>query len=160
ARRGSAEVAWVLLATRSGQSRRLPDLPPRSDWIPARPPDDAVAQLTEDATKLARVRSWLTLAPPEPRPFPYRLPLERASGGSEVKDTDVTVDGEQLDVVLRPDPSPNADPSPRYVYIFAVDSAGKAILIFPLGGGVENRFPIDVGEKPHDFRLAVRLVIQ
>jgi hypothetical protein len=160
ARRGAAEVAWVLLAPRSGKSRRLADLPVRSDWIPARPPGDAAGRLKDDALKLARVRGWLTLDPPEGQRFPYSLALVRISDGREVKDTDVTFDGERLKAVLRPDPSPDADPGQRYVYLFAVDSAGEGILIFPRGGGVENRFPIDPAETPHDQVLDDSLVIQ
>jgi uncharacterized caspase-like protein len=56
-----------------------------------------------------------------------RLELRPARNG-------VLIEGEQYELALH---SPS---SPRFVYVFAIDSRGESMLLFPRNGSVENRF--------------------
>jgi len=96
-----------------------------------------------------RTRHWHELVSESPSPF--RLALRRESDGS-VTSIGPVRGGERYSVVLR---ATAADLPSRFVYVFAIDSAGKSSLIYPKHGSVENRHTTgaDLGEESA-FRIS------
>jgi len=77
------------------------------------------------------VRSWQLLeSAPEMR-APYGLALRHARGGEPGR------------IILRAATPLPTDVPPRYYYVLAIDDLGRSSLVFPRGGSVENRFPIE-----------------
>ena len=54
---------------------------------------------------------------------------------------------------MRATPPLPADIPPRFFYVFSIDSSGKGVLLFPLSGSVENRFPLTRGMPPAEIDL-------
>ena len=126
----ASEYAWVRSDAQIAAGRRTA-LPLRTDWV-------AAAKLPELALRLARIQSWQLLeSPPEAR-SPYRLALRH--GSALVKDT--LVGDESYELLLRAAGPLPKQVAPRYIYIFVIDRFGRAVVLFPRNGSVENRFPL------------------
>ena len=169
----SLDYAWVRPnATRQDTHCALP---PRSDWYPCpaqplhkpacsgpilrdgggslvpRTLGSLSRQLLDSALKIAKIRSWLSLEPPDPGLYPYRLALHDTDSGQLVEEGKLP-QGTRLGLVLRALPRGLGGlVQPRFVYVFSIDSFGKATLLFPRldAGSVENRFPIQRGGAPY-----------
>ncbi len=132
------EYAWALPDSNE-QDTKL-ERPLRSDWIAVHGESaTAVTSLTSAARSLARVVGWLDLRSPALEDaWPYRLALESARTKQLV--TGGVEGGGCYKLLLQR--APGADPLPiptRRVYVFVVDSFGKAALLF--GSNLENEFP-------------------
>ena len=98
--------------------------------------------------------AWYDLESPHP-PAPYGLNVRHEATGKFVRG--IVAGGETYTIVLRA--SGAAEITPRYYYVFVVDSVGKSHLLFPRGGSVENRFPIGAPDaeiplgRPSAFRV-------
>ena len=135
------EYAWVRPEVEATDRSRTP-LPPRSEWQSAEKLRDAAIVLRHAIVRLHKILAWHVLpSPPESR-SPYRLVLVRSDGSAV--DDGIVRGGQQYALLLRTvvDPLPVRLP-PRYYYVFGIDSFGRSVLLFPLFGSVENRFPID-----------------
>jgi hypothetical protein len=139
------EYAWVRPAVKN-TDRRNTGLPTRSAWVPEDGRDhtlrDSVARLRDAVLRLRRIHAWHLLESPPRARYAYRLAVKRQRDGSVIRDGAVT-GGEIYNLFLRPAAAslPQRVP-PRYVYVFTIDSHGKSVLLFPLSGSVENRFPL------------------
>lgn len=122
-------------------------LPIRTDWMHLGDGTGEIRLITdsleEALLKLVRIRGWLTLSgPTEDAPFPYSLSLKKTVGG-DLKTGGVVYGGEKYKLVLRACREDLIDGvSPRYFYVFILDSYGKSTLLFPTGGNIRNRLPI------------------
>ena len=147
---GCIEYAWALPdVTAEDLRRQRSALPLRSDWFA----EDA-APLKDAALKLARVAGWLDLSPPESSAiWPYQLALRNSVTKQILEGAEVR-DGERYKLILRAAPgSIRAGVPARRVYVFVVDSFGKATLVF--GDNLGNEFPRpDVaGDPPETIAL-------
>ena len=70
---------------------------------------------------------------------PYRLTLRGRRDGRIV--SKMVIGGESYEIVLRANEP--GESAVRYYYVFVLDNRGKAILVFPRHGSVENRFPLE-----------------
>lgn len=117
------QYAWIRPSATSSDAR-LAALPARTKWT------RSTAALRDALERLRRIHAWQQL---ESRPSPYRLVIRHdgapVTDGTLVAGSDYTV-GIQASARALP---------PRYVYVFVIDSAGEAILVFPTHGSVENR---------------------
>jgi len=155
------EYAWVRPLTTSAQTQ-MAALPARTDWLPLNDdtPDSLAIGLRQRAQRLAVLRAWLQLeSPADTGRFPYHLAIRNTATG-ETRTSGPTRDGESYDLVLVVDDAMAHQVfDRRFVYVFAIDSAGSSTLLFPAGaaGAVENRLPLavsDNGELPKEIRLA------
>ncbi|HJW96345.1 MAG TPA: hypothetical protein VJ901_22235, partial [Thermoanaerobaculia bacterium] len=112
--------------------------PARTDWISA----TAAAAIRDSMLRLRRVHAWLTLlSPPGMRP-PYTFAIRRARDRAVVTDN-VLIGGERYGLSLQPRSSVASAASPRYVYVFSIDSYGRSVLVYPVNtGSVENRIAV------------------
>jgi Caspase domain len=134
--RGVVEFAWVRPATGDDEKRPLPA---RTDWQPL----SSNPRLEDPALLIAKIQDWLNLKPPREDAFPYHLVL-KDSQGERVEPGAILRAGETYGMGLTANPADLTRPvTPRYVYVFSIDSFGASVLLFPpLGqGNVENRFP-------------------
>jgi hypothetical protein len=136
---GCVEYAWALPdVTTEDLHGRHTDRPLRSDWL------ETPGLIKEAALKLARVAGWLQLASsPAGSTWPYRLALER-TGTERLIDSGEVHGKEQYQLVLRGDPEllkEAAFVAPRRVYVFAVDSYGRATLLVGKTN-LQNEFPV------------------
>lgn len=131
------QYSWIL----AGALQRKVDesgLPVRTQWVDA---GIAAKQLEQYALRLAKIRAWLTMeSPPDEGAFPYRLALKNASTGALLSDG-TAEEGQRFGLTLQLQGEPPKDLEKRWVYIFAIDNNGNSSLLFPRGGGVENRVP-------------------
>jgi hypothetical protein len=136
---GASRCAWRLAARSENETPA--GLPAVTDAVPV--PHEyfgqAVDELTELATRLARLKAWLSLAsPPAELPFPYTLQLRHAETG-EVADLSHGVEmGERYRIVLA-STAPDIrramiESKPRYVYVGGIDSRGNGYLLYPRSG--------------------------
>ncbi|MCI0535567.1 MAG: DUF4384 domain-containing protein, partial [Verrucomicrobiales bacterium] len=167
-RRGQTalEYAWILnrvfqengsnmamaAAARTKQSFAIPSaLPLRTRWRSAGQGGDTaalVAGLEDDAQRLGMIRAWLQIeAPPNDSYFPYKLALKK-EGSDATIDTGVELTESRpgkdwYGLVLQAEnPNPRRFVQSRFIYVFAIDSQGQRVLLYPSGtGSVENRFP-------------------
>ncbi len=143
-RGGHVEYAWV----RPNASRDMASsstLPIRGAWWAEEQGRDS---LVDEALRLAKVRSWLTMeGPPASGEYPYHLALRDLATGKLFTEGPV-YDGEWYGLVLRAD-SAQLGPwvAPRWVYVFGIDRHGKSVLLFPASGAgnVFNRLPRQQG---------------
>ena len=146
------EYAWMRPLVRN-DDRRNSGLPQQTAWVAEDGRDgtlrDSVALLRGAVLKLRRIHAWHLLESPPNTRAPYRLILWREKTKDLVRDGTV-IGGEAYSVVLRA-PRP-AQVTPRYYYVFVIDSYGKSYLAFPDSGSVENRFPIK-DPMPSEIRL-------
>jgi hypothetical protein len=146
------EYAWIYPSTDRGDQRECP-LPLRTEWHDGTNAAEVAAVLNDDLRRLQRIHLWQTLPSPPAQQFNYRLGIRRARDNALITDETLTV-AEAYGLVLREAPGPRELSSPRFVYVFVVDSYGKSVLLFPRGplGSVENRFP--PSDAPHaEIRL-------
>jgi hypothetical protein len=145
--RAGVEYAWVRPDVHRDDTAQSP-LPPRTDWIAPLVPADAGLVLQHAILRLHKILAWHLLPSPPSSPSPYRLTLLRPQDRVAVSDGRMT--GRQTyPLVLRAAATPlPAKIRPRYFYVFGIDSFGRSVLLFPLGGSVENHFPIDVEKQP------------
>jgi hypothetical protein len=140
------EYAWVRPGVGNHKQRGMP-LPVRTNWMRG----DAKS-LTEAVLALRRLHAWQHLeSPPETRSR-YRLGIRRASDGQLVTASPLQPNA-HYKLVLRATPPLPADIPPRFFYVFSIDSSGKGVLLFPLSGSVENRFPLTRGMPPAEIDL-------
>jgi hypothetical protein len=145
-RRGTIEeYAWE--RPLPGDPRRAVPMPIRTDWVGLNPasPAPAARQLEHLALRLGIVRSWLQLeSPADNGTFPFHLALMNSASG-QLWSEGPTREGEQYALVMAPE-GDHAQPlfTRRYVYVFALDSAGGSTLLYPsaaAGGGGKNFLP-------------------
>ena len=145
--------AWVR-ANASAADSALSAFPARSNWFPISSAPSAAAaadSLRMRAEALGRVRTWLTIAtPPDDGQFPYRLVVVDSVSGKPIVSDSITA-GTVIQLRLDADTSrlaAAAQRSPRFVYVFDIDSKGKASLLFPADGtNASNRVPYFMGNK-------------
>jgi hypothetical protein len=142
---GGVEYAWVRPGIEQADGKHS-TLLPRTDWQAAEGERDTSLVLRYAALRLYKIFAWHELTSPLDSPAPYRLILLRPMSRSAVDDARF-VGRQQYGLVLR---AHSSDPviKPRYYYVFGIDSYGKSVLLFPLGGSVENRFPIEREGEP------------
>jgi len=141
---GHVEYAWV----RPNASRDMANsstLPIRGEWWAEEQGRDS---LVDEALRLAKVRSWLTMeGPPASGEYPYHLALRDLATGKLITEGPV-YDSSWYGLVLRAD-SAQLGPwvAPRWVYVFGIDRHGKSVLLFPASGAgnVFNRLPRQQG---------------
>jgi hypothetical protein len=139
ARSPCVEYAWVLP---DGVDRpRNAGRPLRSDWTVAG--EDVIPAskaLKNSALGLARILGWSRLrSPAVDHSWPYHLALQNTKTNQILDSGDVQA-GECYKLLLRTAPGDTAsDVQFRRAYVFAVDSFGKATLLF--GNNLENEFP-------------------
>lgn len=104
-------------------------------------------QLLDSAMRIAKIRSWLTLEAPQQSRFPYRLALRETATGQLLEKGKLR-QGAELGLVLRSQ-GLNGRIQAHFVYVFTIDSFGKATLLYPRAdaGSVENRLPIRRAEQ-------------
>ena len=141
---GNVSYAWVRPLASSSTSSVLPA---RTKWYEAK---DTLA-LRYAVTRLRRIQAWQMLESPATTAYAYGLAFRQSRDDAPVRDARV-VGAETYKLVLRPHPSRTADQ--RFVYAFMIDRDGKGVLLFPLRGSVENRFPLRPGKvAPADIVL-------
>ena len=142
------EYAWIRPAKSGAENSPIPA---RSDWHAPVPLRDAAIVLRHAILRLHKIAAWQELESPPDFHSPYRLTFAR-SDGSIVNDA-IFTGGETYGLRLRA-VDPATRPEPRFFYVFGVDSFGRSVLLFPLGGSVENRFPIAHDEaSPHGIPI-------
>jgi hypothetical protein len=146
-----AEYAWIR-ANGAAADSATSAFPARSNWFAisnAAGAGGAGDSLRVRAEALGRVRTWLTIAtPPDDGQFPYRMLIV-----DSVSQQPLTADSIRAGTViqLRLDVDSTrlaaaAARMPRFVYVFNIDSKGKATLLFPADGtNSGNRIPYFVG---------------
>ncbi|HEX2121091.1 MAG TPA: caspase family protein [Thermoanaerobaculia bacterium] len=135
---GIVSFAWVRPLAAKGVASVLPE---RTAWKPA----GGALALQYDVVRLRRIHAWHTLESPTSAAFAYRLSIRRSRDRTPVPNGVLTA-GEAYSLVLRARPVPAVEQ--RFVYAFVIDRNGKSILLFPLHGSVENRFPLRKGNEP------------
>lgn len=128
------EYAWLRPLVRN-EERAASGLPRRTAW------SSEPARLRRDVLTLRRIHAWHTLQPPPGTPAPYRLAVRRNATRELVRGRTVT-GKEAHSIVLRASQPLAAQITPRYYYVFVIDSHGRSHLVFPRTGSVENRFPL------------------
>ncbi|UCE04056.1 MAG: caspase family protein [Candidatus Latescibacterota bacterium] len=136
------QYAWILPNVTRSQAQQCSPLAVRSEWCSASYASASVEQaahrLRELAIRLAVIRGWLELeAPPDDGLFPYRLTLKSADSDASpdlepMDSTPTAFEGQSFQVVLQADADALSQGlQQRYVYVFALDSAGRSVLLFP-----------------------------
>jgi hypothetical protein len=139
ARPQCVEHAWVL-PDAPGNPESI-DRPQRTDWVAVDDDESTASQaLRRSALGLARILSWSRLRSPQgDDSWPYNLALQNTTTKRILDSRDVK-GGECYKLLLRAAPGdPKRDVPIRRVYVFAVDSFGKATLLF--GNNLANEFP-------------------
>jgi len=140
--RSGVEYAWVRPEMHQGDAGRS-TLPPRTDWIAPISLVDAGLVLQHAILQLHKIMAWHLLVSPPDSPSPYRLVLLKPRDGTAVNDGRL-VGFTTYQMVLRAAGTPlPIGTKRRYFYIFGIDSFGRSHLLFPLGGSVENCFPLE-----------------
>src|SRR5206468_3798138 len=113
-------------------------LPLRTDWHDGERTADVARVLNEDLRRLHRIHLWQTLPSPPSSQFNYRLGVRRERDHGMITDGTLLAN-ERYGLVVRKASGPGELSSPRFVYVFVVDSYGKSVLLFPRGptGSVE-----------------------
>jgi uncharacterized caspase-like protein len=141
------EYAWIRPGSRQGD-RESVHLPERSAWIalassPSGDLKETSWKLRDKVLRLYKVFAWSLLEPgPGARAaFPYRLAIADAGGAL----VDELVSGRDYTLVLHTEdgaPVDAASVQNRYVYVFAIDSAGASTLLYPqISRSSENKYP-------------------
>lgn len=103
------------------------------------------ALLYVDALQLARLKTWLTIAPPvETERFPYHLRVRNAASKATLGPAEPLREGQVYELLLDAAALPGSGSvTPRYVYVFSLDRDGQSTLLIPGGaiGPGENLFP-------------------
>jgi hypothetical protein len=125
------EYAWVRPSA-VRDDRRRSGLPVRSDW--------SAEDVRGAVVRLRRIHAWHSLESPPAARSPYRLALRRSGNGVLAKGR--LFDEEDYDLLLQARSPLPPRLSPRFMYVFVIDSFGSSKLLFPTSGSVENRFPL------------------
>jgi hypothetical protein len=145
---GQVEYGFVKSQLNKADSTNA--MPLRTDFISAgnnfAEINNVSQQLSDYASKLAKIRAWLMLESPGGGSdrFPFTLEFERAGNErfktGQVKLNDVlsinlAADEAQLDAW---------DRKKRFIYVFYIDSKGNMGLLYPYSqtGSVENKLPV------------------
>ncbi len=161
---GAPEYAWVLATAASGRdlaSSPPSPLPRRGPWQSGAMADPASAgeALDDSALRIARVRAWLTLAPPpqETEEFPYRLALRRWGAPGLLAQGEILHGHATCEPVLVSSPAAVARGSAiRYVYLLVIDSSGHIGVLYPSDlVSVNNRFPSVEPGQPIPTEIAL-----
>jgi hypothetical protein len=126
--RHHVEYAWV---------RRASGLPLRTTWITDA--GDTALVLRDALLRLHRIAAWNRLESPPDARWSYRLAL-RGADGQLVGDGGRVAASETYTLELRAAAAARAER--RHVYVFAIDSYGRSVLLFPVSGSVENHLPL------------------
>ena len=158
ARSSGIEYAWLLPG--ASDDTTIP-LPVRTDWVGG-DPATAARTLTGFAVTLARVQAWASLKASGQDDFPYHLRLNVDDGGKKSAVTGRTTGGavrekSTIKVSLEADGNPNVSEA-RYVYVFAIDSHGNGVLLYPTGEKVENRYPL-ADPPPKEIPLPITVSV-
>jgi hypothetical protein len=141
ASRGRLSYAWVRPFAEWGAETPLPVETQGFEFT--KDVKSSTRELLMLALRLGRINAWLQLESPlDARPYPYELAIQTREGGLVQAGT--LESGHDYQLALRAVGDKPPDPvSPRFVYVFIIDSSGKAKLLFPSPnlGLVENRFP-------------------
>lgn len=176
-RDGQAHYAWVLPNAQETQTGNQP-LPVRTDWFGSQTINNSPAKIARDleqaASRLGRVKAWLTLqSPGDDGRFPYRLILKNKStgeiiGGNELRETagnapggkvlptaSVVKNGENLALVLSAEAGALQEKiEPRFIYVFILDGNGRSQLLWPANGqGNSQRLPPLSENPPEEIPL-------
>ena len=183
-RNGGLEFAWIAPsgseeelkriaeeASKEGKPETAPGMPLRTKWLTLAAGIDAsrglAAQVEEYAGRIARLRAWIELEPPQAStPFPYSLAFQETSSKRMVTQGEMRK-GERYKLFLKLDPAvlnylkkAGTQVPRRYVYVFIIDSSGKGTSLFPgAQGNVENLFPdlrLDQTQLPAEIPLSSR----
>jgi len=146
----SVEYTWMRPSAGASDRRRA-GLPLRTAWI-AETLRDTASALRDAAVRLRKIQAWQLLDSPAEARSPYRLELRRERDGQRATDC-MLVGDEKYALVLRAAAPVPARVTPRYVYVFMVDSYGESFLLFPRSGSVENRFPMPSSTPPAEIPL-------
>ncbi|MGD1010349.1 MAG: caspase family protein [Candidatus Aminicenantales bacterium] len=165
------EFAWIAPTGSEEDFKRmalLPRMPLRTKWLALTAGIDAprglAAQVEEYAVRIARLRAWIELEPPQAStPFPYSLAFQETSSKRMVTEGEMKR-GERYKLFLKSDPDLLARLEQarqkvprRYVYVFIIDSDGTGTSLFPgAQGNVENLFPPDRTPLPAEIPLSSR----
>ncbi len=165
------EFAWVAPNGSEEELKRMampPRMPLRTKWLTLAAGMDAprglAAQVEEYAVRIARLRAWIELEPPQDStPFPYNLAFQETSSKRMVTEGEMRR-GERYKLYLKSDPDlvhrleQAGKKVPRqYVYVFIIDSDGAGTSLFPgAQGNVENLFPPDRTPLPAEIPLSGR----
>lgn len=150
---GDVAYAWVR-ANASASDSASSAFPARSNWFAVSSAIGAQAagdSLRVRAEALGRVRTWLTIAtPPDDGQFPYRLVVVDSVSARPLASDSITA-GTVIQLRLDADTARMAAAAtrqPRFVYVFNIDSKGKATLLFPSDGtNATNRVPYFMGNR-------------
>jgi hypothetical protein len=134
----TVSYAWVRPHGAGTESSALPQ---RTAWQPS----NGALALRYAVIRLRRIQAWHLLESPPAAAFTYGLSLRRDRDRAPVRDRFLTA-GEAYSLVMRARLS--RPPEQRFVYAFMIDGDGKGVLLFPLHGSVENRFPVRRGNTP------------
>ena len=145
--------AWVRANAAAADSARSA-FPARSSWFGISSALSAMAaadSLRIRAEALGKVRTWLTIAtPPDDGQFPYRLVVVDSVSGRPIVSDSLTA-GTVIQLRLDADSARLAAAAARqsrFVYVFNIDSKGKATLLFPSDGtNASNRVPYRMGTR-------------
>jgi hypothetical protein len=113
--------------------------PLRSDWVSAGRTslESAGSDLTNFATQLAKIKSWLDLKVPPGggnSDFPYQLALKRrADKDAKYVDGGTVKQNETYDLVLHVSGEPPKIVDRQWVYVLGIDCRGKGQLLYPFG---------------------------
>jgi hypothetical protein len=123
-------------------------LPLRTDfeiYDPKIDPALTAQKLADNTFKIARIRNWMMLQPPEGiNRFPYSLEVVHYRTGIKPLGNAVNLK-DTLSFFISKIPSGEKwNRKKRYVYVFSIDANGAMKLLFPQAsrGNIENRFPL------------------
>lgn len=116
-------------------------------WLSAWTSD--VTRLRLQLIDLRRIHAWQTLE--SPSSAPYRLALASEKSQDVIREGTLT-GGDIYSIVLHKSQPAHDEATPRYYYVFVIDSHGKSYLAFPRTGSVENRLPIR-NPAPDEIRI-------
>jgi Caspase domain len=157
------EYAWVRPCTIREDGKRTP-MPLRTAWMAAANEEVTVLALRDALLRLIRIRNWHELTSPAGNGSHYGLAIRDARDGALVENGPLVGEREYKIVLRLRGPRPATPLYARYVYVFAIDSNGRGILLFPRSerGSVENRFPLTesasqpVDDPPAEIALGDR----
>ncbi|MFT3980768.1 MAG: caspase family protein [Ferruginibacter sp.] len=141
------ELEYALVKTQVTVQDTTESLPAITDFVAAGNAQEAAAQLSEYAFRIAKIRDWLMLEGPKgTNKFPFRLSFQGYTSGDLIQSDMVKV-GDTLSIFFEEDKAEGgwrSNYAKRYIYVFSIDSKGNTNLLFPSieSGNVENRFPV------------------
>ncbi len=141
------ELEYGLVKTQVTIQDTTESLPASTDFVKTTNVQEAAAQLSEYAFRIAKIRDWLMLEGPKgTNKFPFKLSFQEYTS-SELINSDVVKVGDTLSIFFQEDKAEDgwkSNYAKRYIYVFSIDSKGNTNLLFPSieSGNVENRFPV------------------